>query len=74
MKIEKCLTTDPLFVAALSVIPCILAFAPTHAKELPLRNSRHIWSALYFKTPQAPDKDDWYEPTRSPGWHEEAGN
>jgi hypothetical protein len=74
MKIVKSLPTNFLFMAALPAMPFFLTLSTTHARELPVRGTRNVWSGLYFQTHQSPGKNDWYAPARSPGWHEETGN
>jgi hypothetical protein len=75
MKIKNCLVRNRGFLAALPLLTFLLAGASTQAKELPVRGSRHVWSPLYFQPHlQHPATNDWYEPPRSPGWHEEVGN
>jgi hypothetical protein len=74
MEITKCLPTSFLLLTALPALPFFLALSVTNAKELPARGARHGWSALYSQPHQPSGKNDWYTPTRSPGWHEEAGN
>jgi hypothetical protein len=75
MKTKNYLTGNPGFRAALQLLLYLLAGVSVQAKELPVRDSQHVWSPLYFHSHlQHPATNDWYAPPRSPGWHEEVGN
>jgi hypothetical protein len=66
---------NPGFLAAFPLLALVLAGASVQSKELPGRGPRHAWSTLYFQPHlQHLATNDWYEPPRSPGWHEEVGN